>query len=407
MATKASKRIADFLGEVAADQYVPQQRFLRDAVKGIIVSRSTVLSSWSKALIRRGKDHFHTTKRLSNNLKSDCLNDDRLRSASLGMSASMVRDHCEAVSVDLTDIAKKFGRKMPLLDDVHDGSEKKKKKKGEKSLARGWMVLRCDGVGKNGRHVPLHIETFSRVDPGYRGDGKILKSCLATIRKEVPASMQFVFDSGNDGVNYRRMFHGLELLFTVRLKCGHTMGKRRLEVAGRETTVRELQAMRRPHRFRIRWNTTAAHHEYATLGWCNKVHFVDSKGLPESKRYSIVVVHGHSPGENPMVILTTDHVQTDEQARKVAQRYLNRWAIEEGHRLLKTQFGLEDLRVLTWVGIQRMVFLVHLVFTYMCWLVYRCDGEQLAEDAPGFGAVPTFLYYRIADGEQFLLIREG
>ena len=96
-----------------------------------------------------------------------------------------------------------------------------------------------------------------------------------------------------------------------------------------------------------------------------------------------------------MALLTTDRVRTEAQARAVVERYFSRWAVEDGHRLLKTHFSLENVRVLTWPGLQRLVFLAHAAYAFMVWLVYMFDGERLAAAAIAFGPVPKFLYYRL------------
>lgn len=131
--------------------------------------------------------------------------------------------------------------------------------------------------------------------------------------------------------------------------------------------LRELVDQIKPS-FQLRISSFTKHAKgkwTAKVGWKNGVRFPDRKGVLERERYSIVVIHKYRKRAKPMVLLTTDAVRTAEQARAVVERYFGRWAVEEGHRLIKDRFSLENLRVLTWRGIKRMVFLAHAAFAFM------------------------------------------
>ena len=96
-----------------------------------------------------------------------------------------------------------------------------------------------------------------------------------------------------------------------------------------------------------------------------------------------------------MALFTSDVVTTAEHAHAVVQRYFRRWAVEDGHRLLKDRFSLENVRALTWRRLRRVVFLAHVAYAFMSWLVHVRQARKLAARARSFGRVPTFLYYRL------------
>jgi hypothetical protein len=100
---------------------------------------------------------------------------------------------------------------------------------------------------------------------------------------------------------------------------------------------------------------------------------------------------------NPLVILTTEDVQTKEDAGRVVDSYLERWGIEEANRFTKQGFDLEDVRALTWTGLQRMVQLVHLAYGFLALLVHRQrkQVERVAASFKAFGPVPEYMYYRL------------
>ena len=346
-----------------------------------------MLSAWGRAL-REPLALIYTEKRLSNGLKSRRLDDGRMRSAMLELSAGLVKEHCSAVSVDSTDISKKYAPKMPYIASVYDGST------GE--IAKGWTLLRADGVAKNGRHVPLHIETFSRETADYRDDNTQVRGFLEALLRHVPVTTPFVLDSGHDGRSHRQIFEELKLRVTTRLFVGQQHGLRKMDLGSQVVRLADLvSSTASVFRFRVERFTEHAKRPWVvSVGWRSSVRFLDTRDVPEKPKYSIVVVR--RPRATPMVLLTTDHVQTEAQARAVAERYFSRWAVEDGHRLLKERFNLENVRALTWRGLKRLVFLAHAAYLFMAWLVYRGSGEELARNAPAFAAVPKLPYYRIS-----------
>jgi hypothetical protein len=388
MPTKASVRLREFAERISEGQHRPQRKFLRQALFGLHVSGDTMLSAWGRSL-REKQALFYTEKRLSNGLKSKQLDDRQLWSQTLGVASRLVKRHCSAISVDTTDISKPYAKKMPYMGHVHDGST------GD--VGNGWMVLRADGVANNGRHVPLHLTTFSRKAPGYLGDGDQLQVFLKSLLGHVPATMPFVFDAGHDGRSYRKMFGELGLNYTVRLRVDGSHGLRKVE-ADPAATLRDVVAsVPSGLSFRVsRFTKHAKRPWVANVGWTPDLRFLSTRGVPEAQSYSVVVVRGYRDDDREMVLLTTDRVRTSAQARAVVERYFARWAVEDGHRLLKDRFSLENVRALTWHGLKRLVFLAHVAYVFMAWLVYRANGEDLARRAPAFGPVPKFLYYRLS-----------
>ena len=390
MATRNTIAFDAYAQRVAVDQFKPQVGFIRDALFGILRSRDTMLASWARAL-REPRRLIHTEKRLSNGLKSARFDDRSFEAALLDISSGLVQRHCDCIAVDETDLRKNYGRKMPFLAWVHDGSKKE--------LCRGWVVHRADGISTRGTHVPLHSRVMSREDPGYRDDHDELRTFLKSALRDIPASMPIVFDRGYDDRARRKMFKDLNLRSIVRLKTGESFGARVVVAAGRRTTLEELVARTElGDRFRISKFSSAARRPWlASVGWTRDIKFVSPRGEPEPWSYSVVVIHGHVEDAPPMVLLTSDAVHTAVQARQVAQRYFSRWGTEECHRLMKAEFGLENLRALTWQGIKRIVLLVHAAFVFLATLAFRKSGAKLAAMAPGFGRVPRFPYYRLAE----------
>ncbi len=84
---------------------------------------------------------------------------------------------------------------------------------------------------------------------------------------------------------------------------------------------------------------------------------------------------------------------------------MDRWGVEEAHRYVKQAFGLENLRALTWRGLNRLVLLAMLAYGCLATIVHteRRLAETLARDAKAFGPVPTYLFYRLLEVVQTTL----
>ena len=98
-------------------------------------------------------------------------------------------------------------------------------------------------------------------------------------------------------------------------------------------------------------------------------------------------------------------MKTADDARRVANIYLDRWGVEEANRFTKQGFDLEDVRALTWTGLKRMVQLVHLAYGFLALLVHgpRKQVERIAPSFKAFEPVPVHLYYRLLEGIGALL----
>lgn len=136
-----SERFDAFIEQVGGRLYKPCQRFLRDALFGLLLGRSVLLSE-----IGRAPDEpyriIHTEKRLSCGLSNARYDDAAVEQDYLTLVAPLLRDQrfpCPTIAVDLSDIAKPKAKKMPHLAQVHDGSEDE--------LANGYEIISIEAVG--------------------------------------------------------------------------------------------------------------------------------------------------------------------------------------------------------------------------------------------------------------------
>ncbi len=312
--------------------------------------------------------------------------------------APLAKRHCTAISVDTTDIVKGFStQRMPFITPVRDGST------GE--VRPGWILYRADGVARNGANVPLHVQTFSRIEPGFKDDKRELERFLDTITPHTGLKLPFIFDSGNDSRFHRQIFNSRGLRHTVRLRTKHTDGKRIMQTSrGHQHRLKDLIAKTKStSSYSIRRFSGKAKGTWiADVGWNSDIRFCNKKGKCESDRYSLVIVrnyrpqHHHAdPEHQTLALVTSDTIRSDAEAHAIVEQYFGRWTVEQGHDVLKECFNLENIRVMTWRGFKRLVHLCHVAYAFMCWLVHMGNGLELAKQAPAFGEVPRLPYERI------------
>jgi hypothetical protein len=116
-----------------------------------------------------------------------------------------------------------------------------------------------------------------------------------------------------------------------------------------------------------------------------------------------VVIEGF--GKNPLLLMTNRILQSATEAVEVAKAYFKRWGVEEAGRMIKQAFDLENLRVLSWAGLQKLVWCALWSYGLLCQLRFslRTRYSPLLKVYPSFGPEPAFSYYRLAGAVRYLL----
>ncbi|ATB36271.1 hypothetical protein CYFUS_001685 [Cystobacter fuscus] len=394
------ERFDAYVEKVGGRLYRPCRRFLREALFGLVEKRSVLLSQIGRALNEPSR-LIHTEKRLSRNLANERYDDVAVEQDYLQLVAPILRDERyprPVIAVDLTDIAKPRARKMPHLYKVHDGSRDE--------IVNGYQVVSVEAVGVRGRRLPLLSRLFSQAAPGFKSQNATTIDAVTTVRPHVPKDAFWVFDSGFDGHIFFKRLDELGIRYAVRLKLSND---RFLHSPEGKMKVSELvELLPQPHAHRIKFRRREGmgwRQKELQLGFVRDVHLPEYTpgGRPAEKkqgetRYSLVVARGL--GMKPLVILTTEDVQTKADAGRVVDIYLERWGIEEANRFTKQGFDLEDVRALTWTGLKRMVQLTHLAYGFLALLVHgpRKQVERVASSFKAFGPVPEYMFYRLLEG---------
>ena len=387
-ASKLREQIIQFSGELSSTWGKVVRRFLTEAIYGIQARQSVRLTEIARALgekIPIKKTQYRLCRQLGREGLGPRVMDKICR-----MGASSVEKKTLLV-LDISDITKKYARKMEYMARVRDGSQK--------CLGNGYWTLSviATDVGKPPL-VPLYNHLYSHKSPDYESENTEIRRAIRRVIKHTRKRGVWVLDRGGDRGKVFAEMITRELSFIIRLKKTRDLIYRR-----GEHLVEELaSACPMIHAERIvrqeRGKETIYDLEFGAL----PVH-LPGQDIP----VTLVVVRGF--GQEPMALLTSLRVTRGRKSLWwVISAYLTRWRIEETIRFMKQSYQVEDIRLLTYIRLQNMMaILLAVAYFAMVYLGLRIKLRVLAghvlKAARRLFGVPDFQFYALADGIRELL----
>lgn len=387
---KLKAQIQIFSGKLSGSLPKVAGRFIEEAIYGIQSRQSVRLSEIARAL-NEPISLIKTINRLSRQLTRKGLWGE-VTAGILKLGRVNVSDDSLLI-LDISDINKRYAKKMEYLGRVHDGSTG--------LIVDGYwtcQVVACE-TGES-RIVPLYNRLYSIDAPDCKGENEEIKKAIGLVSKAVDDKGIWVIDRGGD----RRVIFDYLLScnrnFIIRMK-----GDRHLIYRGKKIVALNLaEQCSLPYSEVIVREIKNKEKVYHILfGFC-KVYLPD---IP--KPLYLVVVHGF--GEKPMMLLTNLQMRKNRNVLwHIVESYITRWRIEDTIRFIKQSYELEDIRVLSYCRLQNMMALV-LAAAYFASvyvgrkLKLRVMSSILTRISKRIFGIPDFRYYAIADGIKELLSR--
>ena len=382
-ASKVREQIIKFSGELSAGWPKVARRFLAEAIYGIQARQSVHLTEIARALGE--KIHIKKTQyRLSRQLGRDDLGRKVLNRLSR-MGARRVEKKTLLI-IDISDIRKKYARKMEHLACVRDGSEK--------TLVNGYWTLSVLGAEvQTTSLVPLYGSLYSQKSPDFLSENLEIRRAINKVSKATEKKGIWVMDRGGDRDYIFDYMLNNQLSFLVRLK--KTRG---LIYRGGAHPVLDLAVTcPLPYAERIVKQEKGKETIYDLQFGARAVK------LPgRLEPLTLVVVRGF--GQIPLMLLTDLQVTKSRKSIwRIIESYLTRWRIEEMIRFIKQSYQVEDIRLLTYHRLQNMMaILTAVAYFAMVYLGLRTKLRVLARHVMGaarrlFG-MPDFHFYALADG---------
>lgn len=366
----------------------PSQKFLWGMLLGLVMAESVLLSEIARQVRWWRGVTFHALhKGLSRGLRSRQWAALPVQTRYLqAIAPKLTRQR--VIACDLGDLTKPRARRMPGLQTVRDGST------GE--LKKGWWLLEIEAMtGTSQRHLPIWWELFSVSRRGYKSTWTLIEQAIRTVVRQLGCSGIWVFDRGFDSWRFWQFLGGQALWFLIRV------GTKRRVTDLADGRCRSLGAVAQRVLKTAPW---LWRRRYQGRAWLLRVG-VQRVAIPQSgQELSVIVVEGF--GRHPLLLVTNRVLHTAMEAATWAKLYLKRWGVEEAGRLVKQVFQLENIRVLSWAGLVKLVWCAMWAYGWVCLLRFRGQRlyRQLLTWYPSFGTPPPFPYYRLAGAMAILLL---
>ena len=390
-ANKLRAQMVTFSGVISRGLRKVSRRFVQEMVYGIQAGQTVVLSEIGRTL-EEATPLKETEERLSRQLMRRGLGR-TVQHNVLREGATLVKKDTLLV-VDLTDIRKKYAKKMPYLAGVRDGST------GE--IASGYMTCQVIAAELEGKKfVPLWSSLYSPEAPGFTSENEEILCALRSIHGAGDGRGVFVMDRGGDRDALFLPMIDEKMRFFVRLRKD-----RHLLCGGEKKSVLDLAN-----------ECTCPYTEVIARTKLGKETFYDiSFGYRkvrlekrEGKLLYLLVVKGF--GEEPLMVLTTEPLR---RSRRILVRalksYIRRWSIEETIRFIKQCYGMENVRLLTYESLQNLMPIL-LAATYFAAAVLdtrlrlQVMASVLLREAKRIFGIPDFRLYALSDGLRSLFAR--
>lgn len=385
IAGRIKAQITRFGNRLCAGFDKPTGKFILQMLYGIQASKDVKLSNISRSL-NEPIALIKTEDRLSRNMKKRDLSS-TLNDKLIGEGGNRIVDGT-VLALDIGDISKPEAKKMEHLALVRDGST------GEVRV-KGYWLCQVVGAGVEGEElVPLYGELYSQEAPSFNSENTQIFKAVDAVVEGVGKKGIWAMDRGCDrGVILKGLLKR-ELKFVIRMK-----GDRHLVLGGdkKEVCTKAAHRCHCPYRMELVMGKEGeTKKKILRLG-------VRRVKLPSRKeQLYLVVVKGF--GKKPLMLLANLDLKPDARAViRVLEIYLTRWKCEESYRFIKQAYNLEDIRLLTYIGLRNMVALIQVVFYFISVELGTKTKlnlllKKIFHKAKRFYEIPDFKQYAIADG---------
>lgn len=391
-------RVSRFCGEILtkADEY--RKEFVPRVMVGMVRAGSLVGASVARGMQKPGQKTKDVWRSLRRQLGSRLWDkrEEAMKEAFSKREGKWVEARTP-ILVDLSDLSKKYARKMEHLGRVRDADESARRK--TEVIEPGYWIFESYTFGWDEQTpIPLVDFGYSLEGGKYLSENEALGDGFRKIHRATGGLGVIVMDRRADADYVLQTLEGLPMAFSVRLRGdrivedeeGRRLGSVR-EVAQGIRLEGDMEVKRR-----MGSRTRKVRIEY---GWRE----VRVPGL--KRRHWLVVAHGrfeHVDREEThggWYVLTTEPIREAHEAERILRWYRLRWKAEEAIEFIKSALGLETVRMLRWRRIRRLIDLAFWVMALLAEVLAdlaHSTRRKLYELGQVLKELPAnFLLYRI------------
>lgn len=350
--SKLSRRIQEkilrFLNPLLLGLNKTDQRFIKEASYGILKMQDIKLSSIVKSLDEEIKPES-TENRLSRKIRSKDYTEfitDKL----LELSKAKIRDDT-LMPIDLSDISKKYSESQEYLSKVYDGSEGK--------VSSGYWLLKIIGI-EEAKIIPLIFKLYSLESTEFMSENDVILKSLEKLRSHQGNKGIKLIDRGGDRKVIFDYFLNSEDRFIIRIKdnrhlifCKHNQ-KRSLGSV--------INNMKFKHAFAITYFDKKKRKDLMKIFRCS----LFKVKLPWRKEKLTLLIGKFKRSSKYILLLTNLQEETNSAyAHYILKCYLDRHKIEDCFRYYKTEYNIEDVRLLKYRGLKNIISIFQLVLYFI------------------------------------------
>ena len=391
IASRLREKVARFSGELCDRLGKTASRFVTEAVYGMMVNQSVLLTEMGRTLeddvsLKKIEERF--CRQLGKKGLWELLHNSLIQNAS-----SHIMDDTLLI-LDISDIQKKYAKKMEYVTDVRDGSEN--------VIGKGYWTCSVIGAKTDRKDIiPLYQSLYSQDSPEFKSENSEVLNAISMVSKYTDKCGIWVIDRGGDrGKLFRKLIKNKHR-FIVRLVGARDLLYRGVPINSLSLAI-HCPCLYQDTVIRIKNGKEKVYHiQYG---------FVPVR-LPEHNKTPLWMLVVKGFGRKPLMILTTEPLRRSKKVlNNILSSYIRRWSIEETIRFVKQAYDLENIRVLRYVCLKNMMALVLMVFYFLAVVLDTNQklkllaGHVLGAAKRVFG-VPIFKYYALGDGISAILRR--
>lgn len=343
--------------------YKKSKKFLKEMIAGIIGKGSVLLSDVSRYL-KEETMLKHREKRLSYQLNNKHWESEATAGNYLEYAKGWIKEE-SVITLDMGDISKDYGRKMPKIGNVWDGSKKE--------VRKGWWMIEMVCHRNNRQTMPLLNYVFHTESHRYRSHNRQIKKIVEWFVSIAGNRGIWALDRGFDDVKMFLLLLLHRIQFVVRLRSTRSLIPLHIPNLKRRSLAQIARLVRKGN---------------------EPISFVPVQ-IPETAvKGTLVIQHGATP----WYLFTSMNIENLAQAQKVISYYGRRWSVEDSGRVFKNIFNVENIRSRTFKALQRLVHIAtwaHAVL-FRISLLPKKIVTALLQLEQVFTETKKIIYYRLA-----------
>ncbi len=324
-----------------------------DVIYGILASKDIKIMSFSRVLYENIK-YEKTIRRICNRLKE--IKDIEIIKENFRKQVIryLPKDNILAIFDD-SDMVKIYGKKFEDLDAVIDGSDPQKK------IKPGYHICNACLITKNQRQpVEVYSKIYSTKSKEFISMNNVTNESIIEVTKIVGTEFTGIFDRGYDDEKIFRLLNNQKTKFVIRLTS-----KRKMLFKGKKKNVLDVANGRKgKYKMNVFRNDRINQEIYVSY---TRANMLDRK----QEEFNLVFAYGF--GKEPMMLITNIDVKDGNDAITIVRMYIDRWKIEEVHRVEKTEYNYEDMRVRSLVQLNNLNFIFMLTLFFICIQIEKMD----------------------------------